>query len=132
MRIERMKRWVMAMLLCGVCHTAAFAYGYHQDAQSKSWGYQPVYNASVSAPTYQFRTTSSYMNTVGYTDAESRLLGSNGPRRVSPWDSWSDSDNALGEVDDPVPVGDLPWCLMLLLVAGYIAVIFLRQRKARG
>lgn len=130
MTIERMKRWVIAMLLlCGLGHTAAFAYGYNRDAQSKSWGYQPVYNATTEAPTYEFRTTSSYINTGGYTDAESLLSGSKGPRRVSPFD-FSLDDNPIGEVDDPMPIGDLPWLFMLLLAAGCAAFRPLRQRNA--
>ena len=74
-------------------------------------------------------SNSSYMNTVGYTEAESLLSGSSGPRRSvsDPWDWWNDGDNAIGEVPDPVPVGDTPWVLMLLLAAGYIAFVSLRK-----
>lgn len=123
-----MKRWVLAMLLCGVCHTAVFAYGYNRDAQSQSWGYQPVYSTVSTAPTYEFRTTSTY-NTGGYIEADSRLLASKGPRRVGEFD-FNLNDNPIGEVDDPVPVGDVPWWLMLLLAAGYVAFLLRRQRKA--
>ena len=123
-----MKRWVIAMLLlCGLGHTAAFAYGYNRDAQSKSWGYQPVHSANIEAPTYEFRTTSSYINTEGYTEADNLLLGNRGPRK-SPWD-WNDDENAIGEVDDFMPVGDIPWLFMLLLAAGYIAVLSLKRRN---
>ena len=132
MRIERMKRWVIAMLLCGLCHTAAFAYGYDQNVQSKNWGYQPVYNSGSSAPTYRFYTTSPYINTIGESRAASFAASNSKPRRSSssPWE-WSEDDNTIGEVDDPVPVGDTPWWLMLLLSAGYIAFRSLRRRKAK-
>ena len=127
MKIERMKRWVIAMLLCGLCHMGAFAYGYDQNTQSKNWGYQPVYNSSSSAPTYQFRTTSAYINTIGESRSAGFAATNSGPRRSSssPWE-WSEDDNAIGEVPDPVPVGDTPWWLMLLLAAGYVAF---RSRK---
>lgn len=57
MGIEKMKnrfvRYVLIWLLCGLCHTAAFAYSSDPDAQqSKSWGYQPVYSSSTTQPTY--------------------------------------------------------------------------------
>lgn len=137
---ERMIRWIIAMvLLCGVSHTAAFAYGYNQNAQSKSWGYQstcqPTYqpenDINASEPSFQFRTTSSYIKLSG--DAESGLMSRhNGARRTtSPWDEWNDDENAIGEVPDNVPVGDTPWWLILLLAAGDIAFPLHRQRKAQ-
>ena len=123
---NRFVRYVLIVLLCGLCHTAAFAYGYDQNTQSKNWGYQPVYNSCSSAPTYRFYTTSPYINTIAESRANSLDLN-NRPRRTSssPWE-WSDDDNPIGEVDDPVPVGDTPWWLMLLLAAGYVAF---RSRK---
>ena len=138
MKIEKMKRWVIAMLLCGVCHTAAFAYGYAPNAQSKNWGYQPVYQSAATtsyvsaAPTYQFRSTSMYITSSGESESDNPnnpILGSGRIRRTSPWD-WSEGDDPIGEVPDPLPVGDSPWCLMLLLAAAYIAFRRLRQRKA--
>jgi hypothetical protein len=128
---NRFVRYVLIVLLCGLCHTAAFAYGYNQSAQSKNWGYQPVYHSGSSAPTYQFRTTSAYINTIGESRANSLDLN-NLPRRTSssPFD-WSEDDDAIGEVPDPVPVGDTPWFLMLLLAAGYVAFRSLRRREAR-
>ena len=135
MKIEKMKRWVIAMLLCGVCHTAAFAYGYAPNAQSKNWGYQPVYQSAATtsyvsaAPAYQFRSTSVYIASSGESESDNPLLGSGLSRRTSPWD-WSEEDDPIGEVPDPLPVGDSPWCLMLLLAAAYIAFRRLRQRKA--
>ena len=126
---ERMKRRVMAMmLLCGLCCTELFAFGNDQSAQAQSWGYQPVYHANVSAPAYQFRTTSVYINTSGDTDPGAMMGAYYGPRKTSPFD-WSEEDNALGEVPDQ-PIGDTPWWFMLLLAAGYIAFRLFRRRKA--
>ena len=113
------------MLLCGLCHAEAFAHGYNRGAQTNSWGYQPIYSSSIEKPDYQFRTTSLYMSALGDTEYGSSLSCANAPRRTSPWD-WDEDDNALGELDDPVPVGDTPWIFMLLLAAGFIAF---RYRK---
>jgi len=146
---NRMIRWVIAMLLmCVLSHTAAFAYGYNQSAQSKSWGYQSTYqptyqstyqptyqstpqktfDPNAAEPTFRFRTTSTYITTSS--DAGSDLFsGFSGPRRASMWDDIGE-DDPVGVVPDPVPVGDTPWWLMLLLVAGYIAFRSFRQRKA--
>ena len=112
------------LLLCGLCHTAAFVYGSNRNAQSsKSWGYEPVYNFAPSAPRYEFRTTSAYISS----------LDENGPKvskRANRSFNWGDDDdddyepggNATGEVDDfDNPIGDTPWLLMFLLSAGYIA-----------
>lgn len=130
---------LMLWMVCGMCHTAAFAYGYAPIAQSKNWGYQPVYqsastattSSSATAPTYRFRTTSAYISVSGASEPYRPMFSPGGPRRTSPWD-WSDDENAMGEVPDPVvPVGDTPWLLMLLLAAGYIAFRSIRRRVKR-
>ncbi len=55
MGIEKMKnrciRHVLILLLCSFCHTAAFAYGYDRNDQSKAWGYRPLYSTAASAQT---------------------------------------------------------------------------------
>ncbi len=125
---ENISKWLIAILLCGLCHTAAFAYGYNQSAQSKNWGYQPVYQSAstattssiATAPTYRFRTTSAYISTSGASEPYRPMFSPGGPRR-SVFDDPGEDDNPTGEVPDPVPVGDTPWLLMLLLAAGYIA-----------
>lgn len=128
MRIEKMKRWVIAIvLLCGLCHTGVFAYGYDKDAQSKSWGYQPVYKSGPSMSAYQFRTTSIYIVSLG--EAKPNIYSptpdNNAPQRAK---AWGEEGNPVGEVDDPAPIGDAPWWFMLLLATGYIAF---RQRKVK-
>ena len=135
MGIEKMKNRnilircvLMLWMLCGMCHTASFAYGYAPDAQSKNWGYQPVYNSSFAAPAYQFRTTSAYISASGGSEPYNPLSGPSGPRRglINPG-----TDNPIGEVDDPMPVGDAPWLFLLLLAAGYTVcrVVWLKVRK---
>lgn len=122
-------RYVLIVLLCGMCHTVAFAYGYDHNAQSNGWGYQPLYStttpsATYSAPTYQFRTTSIYANSINESNCFSQ--GNNGLRRTS---SFDDEDDPIGVVPNPTPLGDAPWLFILLLAAGYIAFRALRQRK---
>ena len=123
MRLKLRIRWVLAILLLyGLCHTEAFAYGYNNNAQSNAWGYQPVYKAGTSsAPTYQFQSTSSYAPSGRVrVFAPGATSPSFSPRRN---DSWDDPDEGweIGVVDDPTPVGDIPWIFMFLLIGGYFA-----------
>ena len=135
MGIEKMKNRnilircvLMLWMLCGMCHTASFAYGYAPDAQSKNWGYQPVYNSSSVAPTYQFRTTSAYISASGGSEPYNPMSG---PRRGSAWTTPGIDDDPIGTVPDPAPVGDTPWIFLLLLAAGYTVcrVVWLKVRK---
>ena len=117
---NRFIRYVLILLLCGLCHTAAFAYGYGKNAQSDSWGYQPLNSVATTLPVYQFRTTSSYLSPVGEYRSGNPMM-----RDESSGFSWGEDDpedNPLGEVDDedPMPIGDAPWYLILLFAAGYI------------
>lgn len=128
---ENISKWLIAILLCGLCHTAAFAYGYNQSAQSKNWGYQPVYQSTATtsyvaaAPIYQFRTTSVLIPTQDQSESAAWMPGNSRPRRV---DGWSDEDDPTGVVPDPTPIGDAPWWLMFLLAAAYSAFRHFRQR----
>lgn len=138
MGIEKMKnrfiRHVLILLLCGFCHTAAFAYGYDRNDQSKSWGYQPVYQSTATtsyvsaAPTYQFRTTSTYISASGGPEPYNPLSGPSGPRRglFNPT-----GDDPIGTVPDPAPIGDTPWIFMLILAAGYVTFRYLHRRKMK-
>ena len=128
---------LMLWMVCGMCHTAAFAYGYAPNAQSKNWGYQPVYQSTATtsyvsaAPTYQFRTTSAYISTSGGSEPYNPMSGPGGPRRGLAWTTPGLDDDPIGTVPDPAPVGDTPWLLMLLLAAGYIAFRSIRRRVKR-
>lgn len=159
MGIEKMRKYinlkirklVLILLLCGFCHTAAFAYGYDRNDQSKTWGYQPVYKSvsygstpymrstttttssvytgigSSTMPTYQFRTTSVLIPTQDQSESAAWMPGNSRPRRSG----WSDEENPIGEVDDEVdmPVGDTPWILMLLLITAYYLIKRYRTKK---
>ena len=131
MGIEKMKnrfiRHVLILLLCGFCHTAAFAYGYDQ---SKAWGYQQVYNSpSVAMPTYRFHSTSVLIPTQDQSESAAWMPGNSRPRRVGEWPG--EEDDPTGVVPDPVdmPVGDTPWILMLLLITAYYLIKRYRTKK---
>ena len=136
---ENISKWLIAILLCGLCHTAAFAYGYNQSAQSKNWGYQPVYQSAstattssiATAPTYRFRTTSAYISASGASEPYRPMFSPGGPRRSSFDDDPGEEDDPSGVVPDPkpdVPVGDTPWLWMLILAVAYIAIRRVRKR----
>ena len=137
MGIEKMKnrfiRHVLILLLCGFCHTAAFAYGYDRNDQSKAWGYQQVYNSpSVAMPTYRFHSTSVLIPTQDQSESAAWMPGNSRPRRV---DGWSEEDDPIGvlpDKEDPMPIGDTPWILMLLLTAGYYLIKRYRTKKIIG
>ena len=114
------------LLLCGLCHTAAFAYGYERDAQSQ-WGYRPVYNQTAASPEYRFYSTSPYLHSLGESKAKSYTPANAGVRKTAGFgdDPNEETDDEIGIVhpdrEDLMPVGDTPWLLMLLLSACYIA-----------
>ena len=124
---ENISKWLIAILLCGLCHTAAFAYGYNQSAQSKNWGYQPVYQSAstattssiATAPTYRFRTTSAYISASGASELYRPMFSSGSPQKSIFDDDPGEEDDPSGVVPDPAPVGDTPWLFLLLLAAGY-------------
>jgi len=113
-------------LLCGLGHTAAFAYVYAPHAQSESWGYQPVYDFDPSVAAYQFHTTSIYNPSGGIVPINMS------PRRNAIMsDNWweedpSDDDDPMGTVPD-VPLGDGFW-ILLLMAAGYFAMLVLCKK----
>ena len=141
MEIKKMKnrfiRHVLILLLCGLCHTAVFAHGYNRDAQSKSWGYQPVYTTSATLPSYQFRSTSVYLtssrHTGSYVPAQHygpRRMRLSDPFEEDPDDETTDEIGVVHPDRDEMPVGDIPWLLMLLLASGYVTFRSLKRRKA--
>ena len=147
----KIRKLVLILLLCGFCHTAAFAYGNDRNDQSNAWGYQPVYKTvsygstpymgstttttssvytgigSSTMPKYKFRTTSVLIPTQDQSESAAWMPGNSRPRRSS---GWSEEDDAIGEVGDvDMPVGDTPWILMLLLVTAYYLIKRYRTKK---
>lgn len=118
MTIERMKRWVIAMLLCGLCHTAAFAFQYDRNSQIQAWGYQPVYT-NPTVPTYEFYSTTPGAKSIMESKSKSYVR--------KEWPATpGEEDDPSGVVPDPTPIGDAPWWMMFLLAAAYSAF---RYRK---
>lgn len=124
-------RWLLAawLMLFGLFMTPAQAQ--HYGTSYKDATYRRMYHPTVSrdaCPTYQFQSTSALMPSVSGALAPqvsapfASHVMSNGPRR-SPWDDDEEDepgDNALGEVDDPAPVGEpLILLLFICLYAGY-------------
>ena len=118
MGIEKMKnrliRYVLIVLLWGVCHTEAFAFQYDRNDPAQGWGYQPVYTApTTTTPAYRFYSTAPGTHSI----LESKS-GSYVRRAVK--SSWDDPDgDEQGVVPDPAPIGDAPWLFLLLLAVGY-------------
>ena len=134
---EKLRKWLIAMVfLCGLCHTEAFAYGCYQSTQpSKSWGYQPVYQSTATtsyvsaAPTYQFHSTSVLIPT---RDQSASAVWMPGDSRLRRDGGWTEEEDPIGVVEDDVdmPVGDVPWLFLLLLIAGYLAYrLHLKKRS---
>lgn len=156
MGIEKMKnrfiRHVLLLLLCGFCHTAAFAYGYDRNDQSKAWGYQPLYSTAASAQTkvvgsgFGHASTTTYQGI--YSTARAAVVATSAPtysfRSTSVYipaargvgqpvvlaegAAYSspfdptDEDDPIGTVPDPAPLGDTPWLFMLLLIATFYSI----------
>lgn len=142
----------MLWMLCGASYTLSIASAYDRNTSSQGWGYQPVYKSvsygstpymgstttttssvytgigSSTMPTYQFRTTSVLIPTQDQSESAAWMPGNSRPRRV---DGWSDEDDPIGVVgdEDPMPIGDTPWILMLLLITAYYLIKRYRTKK---
>lgn len=144
-------RWLISVwILCSGCYTASAAFGYEQGAQSGSWTNSQAYGSQSSSafrstsatgyssvgslntvnttfsddvyPDYSFRSTSSY---TPVDNAPAYSAPQNAPRK-SGW--GRPTDNPVGQVTNPVPVGEP---LILLLMAGlYLALSILMRRRA--
>ena len=130
----KIRKLVLIWLLCGLCHTAAFAYGYDRTDQSKAWGYQPVCNTSAQMPQYRFYTTSPYINSIGGSKFNSYGTSNGKPRKVAGFgdDPNDETDDEIGVVhpDRDMPVGDTPWLFLLLLATGYLIYRKVQRREA--
>ena len=121
-----MIRFVLILwMLCDFGLTAAFAYGYDGDLKSKSWGYQPVCGTTAALPDCRFHTTSMYIDSLGGSESNPLM----GPRKTGSWDTEGDP---IGVATPTItlPVGDTPWCFLLLLAAGFTAFRLRRRHKA--
>ena len=122
-------RWIFVTLL--LLSITSSVYAYQPATQPSPWRTTPTMSSDVQ-PNYQFRSTSTYRPVVGQTSYTSRSTtyypGASRPRRSSPWDDEGDpSGLGVGEVDDPAPIGDIPYILMALMAGIY--VIWKKNRK---
>lgn len=131
-RVVLIRYVLMLWLLCGTCDTVSVASASMQTPQYASWGYQQLPSMGTACnqhttvytgatpPSYQFKTTSAYVFTSGkcYQPVgirENRMLR-------SIFDEPGEDDDPTGVVPDPVPLGEVPWLIMLLLAAGYLTI----------
>ena len=145
----------MLWMLCGASYTLSVASAYDRTSPSASWGYQPlqtsssttgytasyggtmttgrVYSASslhsslAEKPTFHFQSTSIL---ISHPDMERMQMMGGNALLSSIWDEEPDGPG-MGEVveEDPMPIGDTPWILMLLLTAGYYLIKRYRTKK---
>lgn len=110
------------------------ARAYTEASLPQTWQRTPVMSEDVR-PTYEFRSTSSYTATSGR--GSSVTVGaaySSRPRRGY-WNNgeWvADDDLPVGEVDDPIPVGEPLVLLVLAMVYGLIMGWRRSQRRSTG
>ena len=131
--------WLFALwLLLSVCPVSS-AYAYDRIGQNASWGTSmytgstPTYSGSTTvssavAPSYQFRSTSSYQSVVGSTRVHeltnNKFVGASGGILRSgsnPWDDPGDDDDPVGQTPT-LPLGE-PLVLLLM------AVLYAFRRK---
>ena len=136
----------MLWMLCGASYTLSIASAYDRTSPSASWGYQPVYKSvsygstpymgstttttssvytgigSSTMPTYHFKTTSVYhVSNAGY----QRMSLPGDMVAYGSLDGPPDGPGVgeLEDEEDPMPVGDTPWILMLLLITAYYLIV---------
>ncbi len=143
----------MLWMLCGASYTLSVAYAYDRTSPSASWGYQPVYKSvsygstPYAAPTtttssayralgtsvtlnYNFKTTSVYLVSNAryqrmYRSGEMVVYGS-----LDDEEPEEPEGPGIGEMEeDPMPIGDTPWILMLLLITAYYLIKRYRTKK---
>ena len=123
----------MLWMLCGASYTLSIASAYDRTTSSQGWGYQPLqtsssttgYTASYGGtttrggvaerPTFHFQSTSILISP---SDMEPmQMRGGNVVLMGNPFDE--PTEPGLGELEDPMPIGDTPWLFLLLLAVGY-------------
>ena len=136
---------LMLWMLCGASYTLSIASAYDRNTSSQGWGYQPLqtsssttgYTASYGGtttmggtysasslhsslserPTFHFQSTSILISP---SDMEPmQMRGGNVVLMGNPFDENDPEEPGVGELVDPMPVGDTPWLFLLLLAVGY-------------
>ena len=134
----------MLWMLCGASYTLSIASAYDRNTSSQGWGYQPLqtsssttgYTASYGGtttrggvaerPTFHFQSTSIL---ISHSDMEPMQMRGGNALLSSIWDD-EPTGPGTGELDpEDMPVGDTPWFLILLLVAGYYLIKRYKTKK---
>ena len=126
--------WLIAVWLI-----LATATSYAQVAQPAAWSTTPTMSEDVNT-SFSFKSTSSYSPIVGSTGYTSELNApTRGPRKSesTPWESWGlddpfgiPTDNPIGTVTDPTPVGEPIALLVMALLYGAMRCIRRYRRQA--
>ena len=125
-------RMLMAVwLLSGGVSFSAYAFG--QAAQFESWSSTQSSSGDMP-PAYRFKSTSAYSPVLGESPYSSEIFSplakSPTPRQNRVGGPWDENDDAIGEVPDPLPVGEP---LVLLVMASlYFLFIVIRRRRTVG
>ena len=94
-----------------------------------------IHSGISSQPNYRFQSTSILINSMNMAGPRMiDLIGDNmflsGEDDDEDFPGIGGDDNPIGEVPDPLPIGETPWLIMAVLAAGYIAIRYLRRRNA--
>lgn len=94
-----------------------------------------IHSGISSQPNYRFQSTSILINSMNMAGPRMiDLIGDNmflsGEDDDEDFPGIGGDDNPIGEVPDPLPIGETPWLIMAVLAAGYIAFRYLRRRNA--
>lgn len=132
-------KWVVAVWLMLMGGFASPVWAYPQAKQPVEWQTRPVLS-NERYPEYRFQSTSTLRPIVGQTSymaSESyNPFQASSPKRVrksSPWDDDPDDEDEnnhpLGEVDNPLPIGE-PFVLLLLALVYALTRFSLSTRWA--
>ena len=134
---------LMLWMLCGASYTLSIASAYDRNTSSQGWGYRPLqtsssttgYTASYGGtttrgrvaerPNFHFQSTS-----VLISPSDMERMQMRGGGVVLMGDPWTDDQDptepGMGELVEPeevdMPVGDVPWLFLLLLITAYYLI----------
>lgn len=130
---------LMLWMLCGASYTLSIASAYDRNASSQGWGYQPLqtsssttgYTASYGGtttrgrvaerPNFHFQSTSILIST---SDMKRMQMRGGNALLSSIWDD-EPTEPGTGELEPEevdMPVGDVPWLFLLLLITAYYLI----------
>ena len=116
-----MKRLMILLLVFWGC-TVSSVSASNITTQSASWGYQPLHSTRAERPTFQFRSTSTCVSTIGnsvYTPTTDNTTTGvlEKKMRRDGWDEEEPTGPGVGNVDTPV---GSPWILLAFALLYFI------------